>query len=312
MIIELTNNIKVIRPEGKAVFPYSNSLYIEDDTNLLIDTGAGANAYKQIAANNVEIILLSHYHFDHFHCTSLFPNASVLAGVEEPKNYDNLSDYIRAYSFSNWEKLMGEASLEDDTNYPDDVPLSHDSKIVSLDGEYKDGTVFNLGKTSIRTLHTPGHTRGHYAFLIEKEGLLYTSDLDLSPRGPWYGDETADIDDLIRSIEKIIAIKPAILVTSHRRIFNSREDDIEKLFRDYLGILLHREEKILNYLTQPRSLDEMAEQDFVYYRPGGINNKLFNRNKLIYWNKFMLLKHLNRLKKMGMVEELPDGRFMKL
>ncbi len=41
MFIELTACIKVIRPESRAVFPYSNSLYIDDERQTLIDAGSG-------------------------------------------------------------------------------------------------------------------------------------------------------------------------------------------------------------------------------------------------------------------------------
>lgn len=307
MIVELTNNIKVIRPEAKAMYPYSNSLYIEDETNMLIDAGAGGTAYSEIAAENVELLLLSHYHFDHTHCTDLFPQANIMAGQEEASTYSNLADYINCSGFLEWQSLMGNPKLEQETSgfpYPDDVPARPGFRCIELAGGFDDGSVFTLGKTEVRTIHTPGHTRGHYAFLCEKEGILFSADLDLSPRGPWYGDGMSDVDEIISSVEKIIQIEPATLVTSHRRIFNSKNDDIKKMFRDYLDIILSREQKILDYLNQPRSIDQIAEQDLVY-EPGQFNQYL------IFWNKVMIVRHLKRLIRMGQVKELEAGHYMK-
>lgn len=305
--MELTNNIRVIRPEAKAMYPYSNSMYIQDETSMLIDAGAGAAAYGKIAAENVELLLLSHYHFDHTHCTDLFPQAGIMAGWEEAGAYTDLDDYISRSGFLEWQNLMGNPKLERETSnfpYPDDVPVRPGFRHIQLAGDFIDGSVFTLGKTEVRAIHTPGHTSGHYAFLWEKEGILFTADLDLSPRGPWYGDGMSDVDEIIASVEKIMQIEPAVLVTSHRRIFNSKDDNIKKMFRDYLDIILSREQSILDYLHQPRSIDEIAEQDLVY-EPGRFNQYL------IFWNKVMVDRHLRRLSRLGQVKELEAGRYVR-
>ena len=53
MIIDLDNNIKLIRPEGKAMFPYCNSIFIDDEIKTLIDAGSGGNAYAQIPKEEI-------------------------------------------------------------------------------------------------------------------------------------------------------------------------------------------------------------------------------------------------------------------
>ena len=65
MLIRITPQIILVRPEGKTLYPYSNSLYINDNIKTIIDAGAGGNAYQEIAPDHIELLLLSHYHFDH-------------------------------------------------------------------------------------------------------------------------------------------------------------------------------------------------------------------------------------------------------
>ena len=47
----------------------------------------------------------------------------------------------------------------------------------------------NLGQNSIQALRLPGHTKGHYGFYIEEEGLLFSGDLDLALKAPGMGGE---------------------------------------------------------------------------------------------------------------------------
>ena len=54
--------------------------------------------------------------------------------------------------------------------------------------------------TSVRAIHAPGHTRGHCAFLVEPEGILFLGDIDLSSFGPFYGDAWSDLEDFERTL----------------------------------------------------------------------------------------------------------------
>ncbi len=82
MIIDLNNRVKVIRPEAVAVFPYSNSLFINDDIRVMVDAGAGGKAYLPIKSNSIDLLLITHNHFDHVNGLSLFSNAQIMAGQE--------------------------------------------------------------------------------------------------------------------------------------------------------------------------------------------------------------------------------------
>lgn len=307
MIIDLNNRVKVIRPEAVAVFPYSNSLFINDDIRVMVDAGAGGKAYLPIKSNSIDLLLITHNHFDHVNGLSLFTNAQIMAGQEEAEGYSSPEVYSNWAGYSKWEKLMGRTKIERFSQtipMPDDVPIEPGFQKVDLAGVIKDNKVFDLGKTKLTALHTPGHSHGHYAFFIEKEGILFSGDVDISPRGPWYGGEHSDFDALVASVERLIELQPNILVTSHRRVFDSKSENIAKLFKDFIGIALQKEEKIYDYLTTPRSINDISEQDFTKDYPRKTAYAEF-------WAKMMIMRHLERLQKNARIIKIDQEHYVR-
>ncbi|HWP95707.1 MAG TPA: MBL fold metallo-hydrolase [Syntrophomonadaceae bacterium] len=307
MLINITDRIKLIRPLRKSKFPYSNSILVEDDMRTLIDAGAGGNAYADIAPTEVDLLLLSHNHFDHIHGAGLFNQANMMVAEEEAEAYKSQAAYDKLGGFDLWDKLMDQprdntlalvASSYDDVKRPE----FSDFRVKDC---LADGMVINTGHTEITALHTPGHSPGHYAFFFEKERILFSCDLDLAPRGPWYGGSYCDIGQLEKSVYRLMAIEPSLLVTSHRRIFDWQKDNVPSLFQQYIGIALQREERVITYLKEPRTLDELANQEFENLGYPGSTMEVF-------WTKVMFLNHLNKLQRNGQVTKTEDGRWVLL
>lgn len=306
MIIDLTRQIKLIRPQGRSFFPYSNSLYVDDDTRLVIDAGSG-QAYSDIPASQVELLFLSHYHFDHTHGTDYFKRAGIMAGVQEAPAYSSLESYIEFTGFAHWSELMDHPKSQPFTGsagYPEDVKEKPGFREIKLAGAFKDLDRIPLGNTTMLAVHTPGHTHGHYSFWFEKEGIFFASDLDLSPGGPWYGEEYSDVDALIQSVDRINEIDPPVILTSHRRVFKKPDDDIKHMLKDYLGVTLKREEDILEALKEPRTIDQIADLGLAY-EPNP------RTQHVEFWNKMMILKHINRLQRMGLIEKTDTNEYLR-
>ena len=107
MILDLTREVKVIRPEAKSVFPYSNSLFIDDEVRVMVDAGAGGRAYEEIDPKSIDLLLVTHNHFDHVNGIRFFTNAQIKVSEEEALGYRSPEAYSAWAGFRHWEKLMG-------------------------------------------------------------------------------------------------------------------------------------------------------------------------------------------------------------
>jgi hydroxyacylglutathione hydrolase len=72
-----------------------------------------------------------------------------------------------------WDHVGGNQALK--TAYGCKV-FGGDARIPGIDAEVGEAATFELGKSSVRVLNIPGHTRGHVAFYIESVGWVFTGD----------------------------------------------------------------------------------------------------------------------------------------
>jgi hypothetical protein len=127
------------------------------------------------------------------------------------------------------------------------------------------------------------------------------ADICLTAVGPWYGEDQADIDDFVESINRIIALKPAKIITSHRaEIF---DQNIPEILGEYRNRIYKREERVLDFIRgNPSTINQIASQKIIYRE----HPIIF----LLFWERYMVKKHLDHLIKQGLVEKLEDGRYV--
>ena len=166
------------------------------------------------------------------------------------------------------------------------------------------------GYVTVEVVHTPGHTRGHSCLHVrwpgDEGGALYLGDIDLSSFGPYYGDAWSDLCDFERSIARVRATEARFYVTFHHVGVVDRATFLERLGR-FEAVIADREARLLEFVTTPRSLDEIVEHRFVY-RPGdavGFADAVEARS---------MAMHLERLAAAGRVEapSEPTGRWHTL
>lgn len=146
----------------------------------------------------------------------------------------------------------------------------------------------------------PGHTSGHLTFLFPDEGLLFCGDICLTKVGPWYGDAATPVDSFIDSINRIIDMKPDRVVSGHNKAILT--SGIREAFEEYRGRIFKRDDRVLAALKEkPSTLDELAEKKLVY----PAHPTIF----VIYWEKSMIVKHLDRLMKNGLASVDDSGRY---
>lgn len=304
MLRQLAKNLWVVAPPVKPRFPYGNCLYIEGAEPIVIDAGAGVNAFAEIAADQVHWVLLSHSHFDHVHSSACFKQARILAGWQEENCYKDEKAYADFNGYSNWHKLMPGIERENFTTIfppPEDVPLAPGFQIIPLAGTFSDMDCWDSGTIKVRALHLPGHTSGHYGFFIEREGVLFSADLDLVAAGPWLGSNSADIDDLICSVERIKQLNPRIIVPSHRR---EQDSNLARQLDTFIGVVLKRQEHILNLLKIPHSIEQLAAYRMVYPHPTTMHE--------VFWERMTMFNHLRFSLRHGLAAEVCPGLFQRV
>jgi len=276
-------------------FGRSNAVLIDDDVRIMIDSGAG-KILKQARPEDIDILINSHCHIDHVWDNSLFVRAQILA---HPLERENFRDHTKIGSIEKWKSCMKEDL--------DEILQLMGSVIPTFLGEWRiDGTIVEgdvivAGKTKISVLHTPGHTSGHLVFFFPEEGLLFSGDICLTKVGPWYGDTSTPVDDFISSINRIIDLKPDRVVSGHNKeVLPS--SSVRKVFEEYRERIYRREGRIFKSLKEaPSTLDELAAQKLIYPAHPSI--------LVVYWEKSMIMKHLDRLIKIGAAAVDEDGRY---
>jgi len=287
---EINTGVWLVEAENKAHFPYSHSLYLEGEENLLVDTGAG-QALKDLAPKTGQVVL-SHYHRDHNTCNHLFKGASFSIHSEDAPGLESLQGFCR---LSGLDQINNEARRE--------VTRQINFSATKVDRYLADGDFFDLGRLKIRVLHFPGHTPGHCGFLIEKYNLIYSSDIDLSGFGPWYGNPTSDLDQFRLSIRRLRDMKPEILLNGHSKPLTKNID--QKLVL-YEAAIDKRDQAILAVLKkEPATLEQIIEKKLIYRRHYG-------QEVLRFFEGQMIQKHLERLLKRKMIFRTEEGLFMPL
>lgn len=110
--------------------------------------------------------------------------------------------------------------------------LFHGGERIELAGE---------SPFALRVVHTPGHARGHLAFFDEEYGSLIAGDLVSTLSTIVIDPPDGDMDDYLRSLEKVAALSPRALFPSHGPMVMKAAQRLADLIRHRLA----REEKVL-------------------------------------------------------------------
>jgi glyoxylase-like metal-dependent hydrolase (beta-lactamase superfamily II) len=282
-MIELFPNIFYVPGKNNSRFPYCACLYLKGrNLRVLIDAGMGASHLAPVQKWGIDILILTHCHIDHRLTRKEIPDVPVWCHeADAPYLYDrNL--FFDAIGLQR--SGLNLAEHLDDTNGMFQIEISH----YLLDQERID-----LGGISLEAIHTPGHTPGHLAFYIPEADLLFAADVDLTPFGPFYGHDFADIDEFIQSIERLRRLNARIVATGHAGPFNGQ---VKEKFSAYENIVYHRDRLILEQLKQPKTLDDFRGRNLIF-------RSYPDYADLIRWFELVHIeKHLERLQARGKVQ----------
>lgn len=284
---KIANNIYMIEAPKHGQYPYSNFLFIDDQIQTLVDTGWGHSSLEPIKNKKIDLILNSHFHRDHTGNNNAFAGAQVWAHHLDAPAIRSREAFVEYYGIG---KLP-----------TDKIDTSRSWMNISespVHQEFQDNEVICLGDVELQVLHTPGHTPGHCAFFWEDERILYGGDIDLCNEGPFYGCAVSNINDFIKSIEKLRDLNPKVFISAHKGLIDT---DIKEDLDKYLNRIYERELRILDNLNVPSDLETLTLQN-------PISGNLSEPRELFYLLEMTgVYHHLERLISAGLV--VKDGEY---
>lgn len=273
-------------------YPHGSSLLVEGREETVLVDPSLAVLPRAAGLPPVDRILNSHCHEDHVAGNFLFPAATWHLHAADRPGILSLDGLMAIYGYP--EPFAGtfRKTVVEEFHY---TPRA-DAR------PFEDGDVFDLGGVEILVVHTPGHTRGHSCLHVMPDDVLYLGDIDLSSFGPYYGDAWSDLEDFERSLDLVRGIEARWYATFHHvGVIEGREAFVARLDR-FRDVIRSREERLLAYLAEPRTLDEIARHQFVY-RP----------KDQVPWadpvERRSMGQHVARLLRSGRVSECAPGRF---
>lgn len=178
-------------------------------------------AIRKITPQPIKRVIVSHYHADHIYGLQAFK----AAGAE-----------IWAHRKAEQYLTSGQAADRLAQRRADLAPWVDEKTVVVPPDVWLDGdTSFRQGEFTFRLVYSEGaHSPEDLMLFVEEDKLLFAGDLIFAGRVPFVGN--ADSVGWLKAMDKMIALKPAVVVPGHGPASRDVERDLV-LTRDYLRFL---------------------------------------------------------------------------
>lgn len=298
-ITTITETIHVIHGKNRSRSPFANAVLVLDKTRALMDPGCGLDIIETLGKEvDIDIVIASHSHPDHTSGAWL---------LQETSNADIVVPQESAQSISKADKLAVRF-VEDDlaelwkntylpiTGFRDFTPTR----------TFAHGHEFSFGDTRFIALHTPGHLQDHYCLFEPDRKIVVGFDIDLSPFGPWYGNQESDIAEFKKSIDTIGSLPAEVYIPSHAKPIKGPY--ISKRMHAYEKAFDERDRAILECIS---GRDWTNLQDIVMNSPIYQADHSWPDEVLKYGETQMITKHLSALTEKGLIIQ-QDGHYQKI
>lgn len=207
----------------------SNAGFVVTDAGVVVFDALGTPALEmqlrrliaQTTSQPVKLVIVSHYHSDHFYGLQAFQQPGV-----EICAHALVRDYLatdapaarlleRRHSLAPW--VNDKARIVAPTRY-----LGEDSS-------------FTMGGLHFRVIHVgPAHTPEDLMMMVEEDKVLFAGDLVFAGRVPFAAD--GNVGSWMQSLGRVLQLHPSIVVTGHGPSSTNAIGDLTQT-RDYLAYL---------------------------------------------------------------------------
>ncbi|HNY51107.1 MAG TPA: MBL fold metallo-hydrolase [Smithella sp.] len=285
MAVQL-GKIRFIRGDNGGKYPFNHSVYLEGkDCRVVIDPSCGLQKLTDLQQNDgVDQVWMSHWHEDHMGFLNLFDGCTLRISERDFPPLTDMEIFLDWYNIREKEfrELWKNIMLNSFNYRPQKEALF-----------LQDDEVIDLGLLKVQVIATPGHTPGHLSFFFPDEEILFLGDYDLTTFGPWYGDLYSSIEQTIDSIHRLKSIPARRWIASHNTgLF---QENPGSLWDDYENVIYQREEKIVNFLKEPKTLEDILAAWLMYGKPRE-PKEFFEFNE-----RALIMKHIDYLERHGKI-----------
>ncbi|NWG39430.1 MAG: MBL fold metallo-hydrolase [Hydrogenophilaceae bacterium] len=196
---------------------------------------------RKITKQPVRIVIVSHYHADHYYGVQVFKEQ----GAE-------IWAHRNAEGQTRTENAALRLAQRKEVLFP---WVNESTKLTEPDRFLEGDTDFELGGVHFNIRHVgPAHSDEDLAMLVREDRVLYAGDLVFKGRVPFVGE--ADSKAWLKSLDKLIALKPRVMVPGHGAASTMPLKDLT-LTRDYLMFIRNE---------MAKAVDELIPFDEAYAR----------------------------------------------
>ncbi|MCR5979255.1 MBL fold metallo-hydrolase [Gordonia jinghuaiqii] len=286
---ERYDEVTVLASAHGGAFPYGNTVAVRGSAGSLVIDPSLEVDHDPVDA---DAVMISHAHEDHIAGLRHF-GADKFAHHSDVPGVRSLEVLLDNYGLTAEQRAAVDAEVGDTFSLTPGFPDA-----IGVD----DGHVFELGGVTATVIHLPGHTAGHSGVLVEPTGFLYLADIDLTSFGPMYGDLGSSVDDYLASIAQVREIDARWYGTFHQKGVVTGADGFRARLDAYERVIHRRDERLLEFLGQPRTMEEIVAHRLVY-RP----HVQFPFVDAVERRTAEL--HLARLERHGQVARADDGTY---
>lgn len=307
-MIERLLDLPLYRLQLPTPFPVGavNVYLITEPEVVLLDTGTASDGTlqlleKQLAAAGVSVedirkVVVSHGHLDHYGLAQPLADrsgAQIYAPASDERHFRSRHSLAGFYRAMFEQAAMPPAAIAAIMNHFarfDDLAASiREYRPIEELGDLR------IGPLKFQAVHTPGHTQGSTSFFNAERRILLSSDtvlkhitpnpiLDVDPRDD--GRRFRALAAYLESLERIAALRPAIIFTGH----GDPVEDFPELHQRVLRHHQDRQQKLLACLSNGgRTVYDLAGCLF----PDPLTHNSFLAISEVYAHIDLLVEHGN-------------------